>query len=94
MKKYIPSPAETGDIELPVELVTLGERIARNVHEVWAKSRIEQGWTYGPVRDDALKQTPCLVDYDDLSEVEKDYDRNTAMQTLKLIVKMGYRIEK
>ena len=68
--------------------------IAENVHEVWAKSRIDQGWTYGPERSDVLKQHPCLVPYDELPEVEKAYDRYTALGTLRLIVKMGFKIEK
>jgi ryanodine receptor 2 len=68
--------------------------MAKNVHEVWAESRLSQGWTYGPERSDALKQHPCLVAYEELSEVEKDYDRNTAVKTLKLIMKLGFKIKK
>ena len=91
---YIPQPMDTTDVQLPEELNPLVEQIAKNVHEVWAASRIAQGWTYGPVRDDAAKQTPCLVPYADLPEVEKAYDRDTAMETLKLIVSLGYDIRK
>ncbi|MCQ2339082.1 MAG: Ryanodine receptor Ryr [Paludibacteraceae bacterium] len=92
MKEYVPSPVDTQDVELPESLIALVEKIARNVHDVWAQSRIAEGWTYGPARNDALKQTPCLVDYDDLPEEEKAYDRNTAVGTLKLIVKLGYKV--
>ena len=91
---YLPKPIDTSDVVLPEELTELAEMIARNVHDVWAEGRIEDGWTYGPERNDDLRQTPCLVDYDELSEEEKDFDRNTAMGTLKLIIKLGYRIEK
>ena len=56
--------------------------------------RIEQGWKFGTTRDDKLKQTPCLVPYEELTEEEKDYDRNTSQETLRLILKLGYRIEK
>lgn len=93
-QSYFPMPVDTQDVVLPECLIELGEVIARNVHDVWAQSRIAEGWTYGPERNDVLKHTPCLVDYDDLTEEEKSYDRNTAMETLKLIVKMGYMIEK
>ena len=72
----------------------LTERIAENVHEVWAAGRIREGWRYGAVRDDAKKETPCLIPYSELPESEKEYDRNTAMETLKLILSLGYRIEK
>lgn len=89
---YNPKPIDTSDITLPKELLSLTEKIAENVHDVWAVGRIEQGWTYGSVRDDAKKETPCLVPYNELPESEKEYDRNTAMETLKLIIKMGYSI--
>lgn len=55
---------------------------------------MSEGWTYGPVRDDEKKETPCLVPYAELSEGEKAYDRNTALETLKLIVALGYDIKK
>lgn len=89
---YNPKPIDTSDINLPEELLALTERIAENVHDVWAVGRIEQGWTYGLVRDDTKRETPCLVEYRELAESEKEYDRNTAMETLKLIIKMGYSI--
>lgn len=91
---YIPQPENIEHVRLPEELNMLVEAIAENVHEVWAKSRMEQGWTLGPERDDQLKQHPCLVSYAELSEEEKDYDRNTAMNTLKLIEKLGFKITK
>lgn len=90
--KYIPQPIDTSDIQLPKELEPLLEAMAKNVHETWAKERLSQGWTYGEKRDDSLKQHPCLVAYEDLPEEEKIYDRNTSVQTLKLILKMGFEI--
>jgi hypothetical protein len=91
---YQPKPIDTGDVVLPESLLALTEQIAESVHDVWALGRIKEGWTYGPVRDNEKKTTPCLVPYDELPESEKEYDRNTALQTLKLIVALGYRIEK
>ena len=91
---YTPHPIDTSNITLPADLLALTERIAANVHDVWAQSRINEGWTYGPVRDDKTRQTPCLVPYDQLPEEEKEYDRNTALNTLRLIVKLGYDIVK
>ena len=93
MISYSPQPLDTSDIALPESLTPLVEALAENVHDTWAKGRMDGGWTYGPVRDDATKQHPCLVPYADLPESEKDYDRATAISTLKLICKMGYRIE-
>lgn len=91
---YIPQPENIEQVRLPEELNKLVEAIAENVHEVWAKARIEQGWTLGAERNDELKKHPCLVPYAELSEEEKDYDRNTAMNTLKLIEKLGFKITK
>lgn len=91
---YVPQPMDTSDVQLPQELNELVEKMARNVHEVWAQSRISQGWTYGPERSDALKHHPCLVPYEDLPEVEKAYDRDTALGTLKLICRLGFTITK
>ena len=91
---YIPNPIDTSGIKLSDELLQLVEQLARNVHENWAQGRINEGWTYGPERNDALKQHPCLIGYDDLPESEKEYDRNAAMETLKLILKLGWKIEK
>jgi len=94
MKKYIPNPADTNSVELPQELLPLIEEMAKNVHEVWSQNRMNDGWTYGPVRDDATKKHPCLVPYEELPEREKDYDRATSQETLKLILKLGFKISK
>lgn len=91
---YRPEPKDTSKVVLSEELLALTEQIAENVHDVWAQGRIREGWTYGEVKDEKKKTTPCLVPYGELSESEKEYDRNTALQTLKLIVSLGYRIEK
>lgn len=91
---YQPQPIDTSKIELPKDLLPLVELIAKNVHEVWSKQRLAEGWTYGEVKDSIKKTTPCLVPYEELSEQEKDYDRNTALETIKLVLKLGYRIEK
>ena len=91
---YIPVPLDLSLVVLPESLIQLSERIAENVHEVWAKARIDEGWTYGEKRDDIHKKHPCLVPYDELPEEEKEYDRNTAMNTIKMVKKLGFRIEK
>ncbi len=87
-RTYVPHPLDTSDVILPDELNDLAEALAKNVHEVWAQTRISQGWTYGEVRDDKNKRHPCLVPYEDLPESEKVYDRNSAMETLRVIRKL------
>ena len=91
---YIPEPMGLSSVDLPESVIQLSERIAENVHEVWAKARMDEGWTYGEKRDDIHKKHPCLVPYDELPEEEKEYDRNTAMNTIKMVKKLGFRIEK
>ena len=87
MTTYTPRPLDTASIALPGSLQDLLEQLAENTHEVWAATRLAQGWTYGPHRDDPTKKHPCLVPYDDLPESEKEYDRRTAEETLKAILK-------
>ena len=91
---YIPKPIDTTGVVLPKELNDLAEEIAKNVHEVWSEGRMREGWTYGEERDDAKKHHPCLVPYEDLTETEREYDRNTSQETLKLIMKLGFKIVK
>lgn len=91
-KNYVPQPMDTSDIRLPEELDGLIEQMAKNVHEVWAQSRMDQGWVFGEERSDSLKQHPCLIPYEELPEVEKQYDRDTALGTLRLISKLGFKI--
>jgi hypothetical protein len=90
---YVPGPTPTDGIEIPESLLDLVELLAEHNHEVWAEQRIKDGWTYGVQRDDTRKTHPCLVPYGALPETEKAYDRNTAIAIVKLIIKLGYRIE-
>ena len=94
MKTYRPQPINTSSIELSTDLLELTEKLAENAHDNWAKLRIAEGWTWGEERDDAKKKHPDLVPYSELPESEKEYDRNSAMETLKAITTLGYKIER
>ena len=91
---YKPNPIDTSDVILSSDIMELCEMLSKNTHEVWSETRIKDGWTYGEQRDDIKKHHPCLIPYDELPESEKEYDRNTSLQTLKLILKLGYKIIK
>jgi hypothetical protein len=91
---YTPKPIDTSAVQVPPELMELAETLARNVHENWAAERIKQGWKYGAVRNDIKKEHPCLIAYEELPEEEKEYDRKTALETIKVILGLGWRIEK
>ena len=92
--RYIPHPINTDDVVLPEELNSIIEILAENVHDSWAIARLKDGWTYGIKRDEVSKTHPCLVPYTALTESEKNYDRITATQTLKIIIKSGFKISK
>ena len=89
---YEPRPADTSAVSLPVQLRELTERLAANAHAVWARRKLADGWTYGPVHDAAARKHPDLVPYDELPEDKKAYDRDTALETIKLILSLGYTI--
>ena len=91
---YQPQPIDTTAVRLPGALLQLTERLAENAHDVWARQRLADGWIFGPRREDARKEHPCLVTYGELPESEKQYDRNAALETIKAILALGYRIEK
>lgn len=91
---YTPTPMDTAGVVLNDEILSLTERIAENVHDVWAQGRISEGWIYGPEKDAKRKETPLLVPYSQLPESEKTYDRNTAMETIKMIILLGYELKK
>ena len=90
---YTPKPIDVTRVKLPPQLDALAERLAENVHDLWAQQRMKDGWRVGEKRDDAAKTHPGLVPYSELSETEKEYDRITAGGVLKSIVALGYQIE-
>ena len=91
---YQPIPMDTSSVELTDDILELIELLARNTHEVWAQHRLADGWRYGPHLDDGRKQHPSLVPYEELPESEKQYDRNTVIQALKVIASLGYCFRK
>jgi len=91
---YNPRPIDTSHIKLSPEIHDLTEALAKNTHEVWAQERMAQGWRFGPARNDQRKEHPSLIPYEQLPEKEKVYDRNTAMETVRAVLALGYRIVK
>lgn len=92
--KYSPTPLDTSKVQLNKELLELTELLAKNTHDVWARQRLSEGWKYGPERNDKSKEHPGLVPYEELSEIEKTYDRNTALETIKVIKLLGFDVTK
>lgn len=94
IEDYEPQPINLEEIKLTDELLELREAIAENAHEVWATARIKEGWTYGKERDDAKKKHPDLIPYSALPDSEKEYDRIMALDTIRLVKKLGFDIVK
>jgi hypothetical protein len=67
---YRPVPRDTSGVRLPAQIGDLTELLAKNAHENWARQRMEEGWRWGPRRDDEHKLHPSLVPYEQLSESE------------------------
>lgn len=91
---YKPAPIDTSLVQLNQDILELTEFLAKNAHDIWSTQRMADGWVYGAERNDAKKEHPCLIEYELLPDSEKEYDRKTAMETLKGIIALGYKIEK
>lgn len=89
---YQPQPLDTSSVVLDDALLRLTERLARHTHDVWAQERLRLGWRWGPQRDDSRREHPGLVPYEALPDSEQEFDRRTAMETLKAVIALGYRL--
>nr|XP_033809948.1 ryanodine receptor 1 isoform X10 [Geotrypetes seraphini] len=89
---FTPYPVDTVQIVLPPHLERIREKLAENVHELWALTRIEQGWTYGPVRDDNKMLHPCLLDFHSLPDTERNYNLLMSGETLKTLLALGCHV--
>ncbi len=70
------------------------EQLSIREHIRWMTERARQGWVYGAVRDNARKHHPSIIPWDDLSEGEKQKDRDTVINLPVLIEKAGFRVRK
>lgn len=90
---YQPQPIDVSHIEIPDAIAELVERLAINVHEVWANKRVSEGWVVGPARSDSKKTHPDLVPFEQLTKIEQDYDRDVVESVLRAAIALGARIE-
>ena len=86
---FVPKPVDTHEINLPQYIESVRDKLAENIHEVWATNKIEAGWVYSEIRDDMNKRHPCLTSFERLPLSEKKYDTTLALQTLKTIIALG-----
>lgn len=97
-KTYVPHPIDVSEVELDSDLEDLVEAISENAHDVWAARRISHGYVYGQQTNEDLSHGPLthkdLRPYSELPESEKDLDRDTAMNTLKLAKRLGFKVSR
>jgi hypothetical protein len=91
---YDPRPIDTAHVRLSPDVAGLVERLARNAHDIWARRRMDDGWRFGPQRDDLRKEHPSLVPYEKLDDTEKAYDRVMVCGVVRSLLALGYRIER
>lgn len=91
---YRPVPLDASGISLDGELEAMIEILAENAHDAWAASRFADGWQYGPRYDASTRRHPNLVPYGDLSEADKDIDRDVVVATVRGILAHGYELRR
>ena len=89
---FVPNPVDTSTIQLQAFVENIRDKLAENIHEMWAVTKIETGWLYGEIRDDIDMYHPCLTQFQNLPVAEKKYNIQLALQTLRTIVALGYVI--
>lgn len=70
------------------------EILSKNVHNQWMAGRIAEGWKYGQQRNDERKEHPGIIPYENLSDEEKEYDRQTVIATIRGLVECGFEVTK
>lgn len=89
---FVPNPVDTSHVQLPAYIENVRDKLAENIHELWSMNKVDQGWTYGEVRDDTRKKHPCLCTFEQLPISEKKYDITLAFETLRTLLALGYHI--
>jgi hypothetical protein len=70
------------------------EMLARMEHDRWAADLVRDGWRPGDVKDPESKTHPMLVDWDELSEAERDKDRDAVRKIPATLRLAGFRLER
>ncbi|XP_045927387.1 ryanodine receptor 2 [Micropterus dolomieu] len=89
---FTPTPVDLVKVELPPQLLDIREKMAENIHELWAMDKVDLGWTHGPVRDEVKRHDPCLVEFSKLPEQERNQNFQMAQDTLRTLLALGFNI--
>ncbi|KAI2654040.1 Ryanodine receptor 2 [Labeo rohita] len=90
---YKPSPLDLSEVKLSAGQELLVDKLSENAHNVWAKDRIKQGWTYGIQQDVKSKRNPRLVPYALLDERTKKSNRDSLREAIRTLIGYGYNVE-
>ncbi|SIR83624.1 RyR domain-containing protein [Micromonospora avicenniae] len=71
---------------------TLIESLAVAEHDRWVAERISQGWRFGEVRDDRVKLHPSIKPWGELSEAERDKDRDVVRDIPLILADYGLQV--
>jgi len=80
---------EVDTIVKEIDVETL-EKLAEAAHKVWMEGKLRDGWKYGPVTDKTSKTHNCLVPYNELTEADKESDRDMVRGIPRILAAAGY----
>jgi ryanodine receptor 2 len=90
---YKPAPLDLSAGILNPKMEELIDQLAENTHNLWAKERIQQSWTYGLNEDSENRRSPHLVPYSKVDEAIKKANRDTASETVRTLLVYGYLLD-
>uniref|UniRef100_A0A8B9LR02 Ryanodine receptor 2b (cardiac) n=1 Tax=Astyanax mexicanus TaxID=7994 RepID=A0A8B9LR02_ASTMX len=90
---YRPTPVDQSGISLSAGQEALVEALTENEHNLWARERIRQGWSYATQLDVKGKRSPQLVPFSLLEERIKCCSREAARDALGTLLGLGYAVE-
>lgn len=88
---YRPAPLDCSDVDVPVRLQRLVERLAANVHDVWASKRIAAGWRRGAEGEQLC--SPHLVRFARVDSSIREANISTASLIVRLVLAHGVELE-
>uniref|UniRef100_A0A671VHP5 Uncharacterized protein n=1 Tax=Sparus aurata TaxID=8175 RepID=A0A671VHP5_SPAAU len=90
---YKPAPLDLSHIKLTSTQEAMVDKLAENAHNVWARDRIRQGWTYGIQQDVKNRRNPRLVPYVLLDERTKKSNKDSLREAVRTLLGYGYNLE-
>ncbi|XP_072436665.1 ryanodine receptor 2 isoform X1 [Chiloscyllium punctatum] len=90
---YKPAPMDLSHIKLTSTQEAMVDKLAENAHNVWARDRIRQGWTYGIQQDVKNRRNPRLVPYTLLDERTKKSNKDSLREAVRTLLGYGYNLE-